>query len=80
MLTRSISFAIERKRAYELHHSRDENHRALFEEFRDTIFVGGPEGEIVDVKQAALDLFASTRKQALSSNVGEKVSPGDNQW
>jgi PAS domain S-box-containing protein len=50
----------------------EERYRALFEESRDAIFICSPEGKIVDVNQAALDLFGFTRAQAIGSDVMDR--------
>jgi PAS domain S-box-containing protein len=50
----------------------EKRYRALFEESRDAIFISSPEGKIVDVNQAALDLFGFTRDEAIGSDVTDR--------
>jgi PAS domain S-box-containing protein len=67
----------ERKRAEEALRSSEEKYRTLFEQSRDAIFISR-NGKVVDVNQAALDLFGYTREEAIRLDV-EKVyaNPAD---
>jgi PAS domain S-box-containing protein len=55
----------ERRRAEETLRKSEERYRTLFEESRDAIFLTSREGIIVEVNQAALELFGYTRVEMI---------------
>ena len=69
-LTQDIT---ERKRVEDALRENEEKYRTIFEQSRDAIFTTSPEGRIVDVNQAALDLFRFTREEAIAVDVGERI-------
>ena len=55
----------------------EERYRALFEESRDAIFISS-RGKVVAANEAALELFAFTREEAVGSDVGDRYDdPAD---
>ena len=65
------------ERTKELRES-EERHRTIFEQSRDAMFISAWDGKIVDVNQAALELFEFTREEALGSDLGDRfVYPAD---
>ena len=68
----------ERKQAEEALRKSEEEFRSLFEDSRDAIYISAPDGKVLDVNQAALDLFGFTRDAAIGSDVGDRfVDPSD---
>ena len=68
----------ERKQAEEALRKSEEEFRSLFEDSRDAIYISAPDGKVLDVNQAALDLFGFTRDEAIGSDVGDRfVDPSD---
>jgi PAS domain S-box-containing protein len=61
----------ERKRAEEALRESEERYHTLFEECKDAIVINTPEGKIVDVNQAFLNLLGYTRDEIMEINVGE---------
>ncbi|MFH1852686.1 MAG: PAS domain S-box protein [Candidatus Neomarinimicrobiota bacterium] len=59
----------ERIKATEALQESEEKFRALFEESRDTIFISTPEGWLVDINQAGLDLFGYSRDDVDKVNI-----------
>jgi PAS domain S-box-containing protein len=61
----------ERKRVGEALRESEERYRSLFEECKDAIVINTPEGKIVNVNQAFLNLFGYTHDEIMEINVGE---------
>lgn len=59
----------DRKRIEEALRASEVRFRSLFEQSIDGIYIGTPEGEIVDVNQAWLDLFGYERKDLVNLGV-----------
>ena len=65
------------ERTEELRESED-RYRTLFEDSRNAIFISSGDGTVVDANQAALELFAFTRDDAVGSDIGDRfVDPAD---
>ncbi len=62
----------ERRQAEEALRKSEEEFRSLFEDSRDAIYISAPDGKVLDVNQAALDLFGFTRDEAIGSDVGDR--------
>jgi PAS domain S-box-containing protein len=60
-----------RKRAAEAVRESEERYRTLFEQSRDAIVINTPDGKVIDVNQAFLNLFGYTRDEIVEINVGE---------
>ena len=60
--------SLERKRAEEKIRGNEERYRTLFENSRDSIVITTRDGEIIDVNQAALQLFGYTREEITCIN------------
>ena len=54
-------------------------YRILFEQSRDAIFIRSTEGKIIDINQAALDLFGLDRAEAIGLDVGQFYVDRDDQ-
>src|SRR4030095_13613974 len=68
----------EHKRAEAALRESEEKYRTLFEECKDAIIINTPEGKVVDVNQAFLNLFGYTRDEGMEINVREHyVHPAD---
>jgi PAS domain S-box-containing protein len=68
----------EQKRAEEALRESEVRYRTLFEECTDAIVINTPEGKVIDVNQAFLDLFGYTRDEVMCINVGEHYAhPAD---
>ena len=59
----------ERIWAEESKRESERRYRSLFEESKDAIFLVKPEGEIIDVNKAGLELFGADKKRILEGNV-----------
>lgn len=57
-----------RKRAESAIRETEQRFRSLFEQSRDAIYIGTPDGTVIDVNQAWLDLFGYTREDLPSIN------------
>jgi PAS domain S-box-containing protein len=55
----------ERKRAEESLRCSEEKYRSLFEDSQDAIFISTPEGRLLDVNRAGVELFGYERKEEL---------------
>ena len=64
----------ERKRAEETIREAEEKYRTLFEESIDAIYIRSLDGEIIDLNQAALDLFGFTKEEAMRSDVADRYA------
>ncbi|MFQ6607321.1 MAG: ATP-binding protein [Fidelibacterota bacterium] len=53
----------ERKMAEESLRKSEEKFRTLFEESRDAIYISRPDGKLLDINQAGLDLFGYSREE-----------------
>jgi len=68
----------EHKRAEVTLRESEEKYRTLFEECKDAIVINTPEGKVVDVNRAFLNLFGYTRDEGMEINVREHyVHPAD---
>jgi PAS domain S-box-containing protein len=68
----------EHKRAEAALRESEEKYRTLFEECKDAIVINTPEGKVVDVNQAFLNLFGHTRDEIMEINVREHYAhPAD---
>ena len=68
----------EHKRAEAALRESEEKYRTLFEECKDAIVINTPEGKVVDVNQAFLNLFGYTRDEGMEINVREHyIHPAD---
>jgi len=68
----------EHKRAEEALRESEEQYRTLFEGCKDAIVINTPEGKVVDVNQAMVDLFGYTRDEFMEMPVREHyVHPAD---
>jgi PAS domain S-box-containing protein len=56
---------IERKRAEEALRKSEEKYRTLFEESKDVVFISTPEGKLVDVNPAGVELLGYSSKEEL---------------
>ena len=61
----------ERKRAEEALRTGESRYRSLFENSMDAIYIGSPEGAVIDVNQAWLDLFGYTREELATLNAAD---------
>ncbi|MFQ6083496.1 MAG: PAS domain S-box protein, partial [Candidatus Aminicenantia bacterium] len=63
----SVAFveALMRKRAEELLRKSEEKYRTLFEESKDVVFISTPEGKLVDINPAGVELFGYSFKEDL---------------
>ncbi len=55
----------ERKRAEESLKRSEEKYRSLFEDSQDAIFISTPEGRLLDINRAGVELFGYARKEEL---------------
>ena len=56
----------------------EQRYRTIFEDSRNAIFMSSGDGKVVDVNQAALELFRFTRDEAIGSDIGDRfVDPAD---
>lgn len=60
-----IALAIERKRAEEATRQSEEKYRSLFEESKDVIFISNPDGRLLDINPAGVELFGYASKEEL---------------
>jgi len=68
----------EHKRAEEALRESEEQYHTLFEGCKDAIVINTPEGKVVDVNQAMVDLFGYTRDEFMEMPVREHyVHPAD---
>lgn len=71
---------LERKKAdQQLKHS-EEKYRLLFQESKDAVFIGTPQGKFLDINPAGVELLGyRTKEDLLKFNIGEKlyVNPAD---
>ena len=73
-----MSDITDRVRAEQTLRESEERYRTLFEESRDAIYMTTREGVVVDVNQAALELFGYTREEMIGMDVRETyVHPED---
>lgn len=76
VLASQAAISIDNARLYSDLERNEQKYRTLFEDSRDAIFVMTPEGVILDVNQATLDMFGYTRGEMLKAGlpqVGVKV-------
>jgi|GEM_PF-665064 len=59
----------ERKRAQEALKASEARYRAIFEQARDTIYFTTPEGRLVDINPAGLELFGYSKEEFRRKNV-----------
>ena len=52
----------------------EERYRTLFEDSRNAIFISSGDGSVIDVNQAALELFAFSREEAIGSDIGSRFA------
>ncbi|HJZ12959.1 MAG TPA: PAS domain S-box protein, partial [Acidobacteriota bacterium] len=55
----------ERKRTEEALRMSEEKYRALFEESKDVVFISTPEGKILDINHAGIELFGYSSKEEI---------------
>lgn len=64
----------ERRRAREALRSSEEKYRRLFEESRDTIYIGTLQGELLDINAAGVRLFEyESKEEMLSLDIGRDL-------
>ncbi|HRJ55129.1 MAG TPA: AAA family ATPase [Anaerolineales bacterium] len=63
LLSAQAAISIENARLYADLGRNEEKYRTLFEDSRDAIFVMTPDGRVLDINQATLDLFGYTREE-----------------
>lgn len=61
----------ERRRAEEALRESEEKYRTLFEQSTDAIFIASREGKLIDLNQAALDLFVYAREEMIGLGIQE---------
>ncbi len=66
LLSAQAAISIDNARLYSDLERNEEKYRTLFEDSRDAIFVMTVDAVIVDINQAALDLFGYTREEMLT--------------
>ncbi len=60
----------ERRRAEEALRQSEEKYRSLFEESKDMVYISTPEGRLLDINPAGVELLGySTKEEALNDNV-----------
>jgi len=70
----------ERVRAEESLRQSEQRYHTLFEESREAIFIASMNGRIIDINQAALDLFGMTRPEAHNVSIAELcAAPADHE-
>lgn len=67
LLVRSIRYAIERKRAELALRKQEEEYRSLFEESKDVVFSISPDGKLLDINPAGVDLFGFASKEEMQA-------------
>jgi len=68
----------DRKRAVSALNETEERYRALFEQSLDAIYIGRPDGTVIDVNPAWLNLFGYTRDELPAFNIADAyVNPSD---
>ena len=67
----------ERKRAEKASRASEERFRALFEQSPDAIFVNTPDGRILDINPAVLQLFGGTREEMLLTRAADLYADGE---
>ncbi len=75
-----IARAIDKKRAEEALRLSEGKYRTLFEESKDGIFMSTPEGKLIDVNPAGVELFGYTsREEMLRTDIAHDLyyNPGD---
>jgi PAS domain S-box-containing protein len=76
-ITRDIT---ERHRAAEAIRQSEEKYRSLFEESKDVVYISTPEGNLLDINPAGLELFGySSKEEMLRSDITRDfyVNPND---
>jgi len=64
----------ERKRQEELLQQSEEKYRSLFEESKDVIFITTPEGRVLDINPAGMELFGySSKEEFLKVNISRDI-------
>lgn len=70
--------ATDRRRAEDALRESEEKYRTIFESSRDAIYLRDPEGKLLEMNQAFLDIFGYAREEMLNINVGETyVNPDE---
>ena len=78
LLSSQAAISIENARLYANLESSEKKYRTLFEETKDTIFITSPEGKIIDINQAGLNLSGYTRTEMMQMNAQDLyVNPAD---
>jgi PAS domain S-box-containing protein len=62
-----ITDLTERRRAEDAVRSSEEKYRNVFEQSKDTIFISTPEGKLLDINPAGVELFGYSSKEELMS-------------
>lgn len=70
-LERSIRYCIEQSRMLKKLKASETKFRSIFENSHDVIYLTTKEGKILDINQAAEQLFGYTRKEMLSMNAND---------
>lgn len=71
LLSAQAAISIDNARLYSYLERNEEKYRTLFEDSRDAIFVMTTDANIVDINQAALDLFGYTREEMLTLTLAD---------
>ncbi len=78
LLSSQAAISIENARLYTNLEVSEKKYRTLFEDSKDTIFITTPEGKIIDVNQAGLNLLGYTRTEMMQMNAQDLyVNPAD---
>jgi PAS domain S-box-containing protein len=68
LLAAQTAISIENASLYANLEQSERKYRTLFEDSRDTIFISGPSGEILDINPAGVDLFGYSKAELLHMN------------
>jgi PAS domain S-box-containing protein len=78
LLSAQIAISIENAELYTNLEQSEKKYRTLFEDSKDVIFITTPEGKIIEINQAGLELFGYTRTEVSQLNAQDVyASPDD---
>jgi PAS domain S-box-containing protein len=80
ILAAQTAISIENAGLYAGLEQSERKYRTLFEDSRDTIFVSGPSGEIIDINPAGVALFGYPRAELLRMNTADFYASPDDRW